>query len=125
MSNIVNEVIKTISNQFIFLLRNIFEHTKSSKTQTNDFHPLRSLCAHKNFLILLFFVRLFLICLLVFACGVFLYAQNILVKKVNWLKIVLITSFTILLYPSQPLYQEFICTHLFLFVIICDNLFFL
>ena len=48
-------------------------------------------------------------------------------KKINWLKIVLITSlyYTTCVYPYKPTYREFTCTHLFLFVIICENLFFL
>ena len=48
-------------------------------------------------------------------------------KKINRLEIVLITSFynTTSVYPYQSTYREFICTHLFSFVIICENLFFL
>ena len=45
-------------------------------------------------------------------------------KKINRLEIVLITSFyyTTEVYPYQPTYREFICTHSFLFVIIYDHL---
>ena len=48
-------------------------------------------------------------------------------KKKNRFGIVLITSlyYTTSVYPYQPTYREFICTHLFLFVIVCENLFFL
>ena len=48
-------------------------------------------------------------------------------KKINRLEIVLITSlyYTTEVYPYQPTYRKFICTHFFLFVIICENLFFL
>ena len=40
VSNIANEVIKTISN--------LLTHTKDKKRKTNDFHPLRSFFAYKN-----------------------------------------------------------------------------
>ena len=36
---------------FIYLfiyLKNDFEHKKAPKRKTNDFHPLRRFCAHKN-----------------------------------------------------------------------------
>ena len=48
-------------------------------------------------------------------------------KKINWFGVVLITSFyyTTGVYPYQPTYWGFACMHLFLFVIICENLFFL
>ena len=48
-------------------------------------------------------------------------------KKINRLEIVRIASFcnTTKVYPYQPTYRKFTCTHLFLFVIICENLFFL
>ena len=59
----------------------------------------------------------------VFRC--FLCTQNLfLKKKKNRLEIALITSiyYTSDEYPYQPAYREFICTHLLLFVIICDFL---
>ena len=79
-SSIVNQFIKTISNQFVFLffLRKDFKSTKSTKTQT-VFDPVFR--ARKKLLLLLLFVRLLLICQLVFACAVFLYAQKFFVKK--------------------------------------------
>ena len=98
-SSIVNEV----SGQFrvcLFFLRKDFEREKKTpKQKTNDFHPLWSFCARKKLLLLLFFIRSFLFCYLVFACDVFFYAQNLFVKKIkiNRPKIVLIASFTILL----------------------------
>ena len=78
---------------FSFLRRN-FERKKSTKTQNKRFPPsqklLRSFCARKKLLPLLFFVHLILFCQFVFACDVFLCAQNFFVKKkINWLKIVL------------------------------------
>ena len=55
----------------------------------------------------------------------FLCARNLLVKKINRLEIVLITSlyYTTNVYSYQPTYQASIYTHLFLFVTICENLF--
>ena len=58
---------------------------------------------------------------------VLFYAQKNFVKKINRLEIVPLTSlyYTTDVYPYQPTYLEFICTHLFLFMITCENLFFL
>ena len=74
----------------------------------------------------LFFVLLILFSWLVLVWFAFLYARNLFVKK-NWFAVVLITLFyyTTDVYPYQPTYRGFVCTHLFLFVIICENLFFL
>ena len=61
----------------------------------------------------------------------FLCERNLFLKKkkkiINRLEIVLITSFsnTTDVYPYPPTYREFICTHLFLFAIIYENIFFL
>ena len=54
----------------------------------------------------------------------FLCEQNLFVKKINSLEIVLITSFcyTTDVYAYQLTYRVSIYTHLFLFVTICDNL---
>ena len=48
-------------------------------------------------------------------------------KKKNRFEIVLISSiyYTTDVYPYQPAYWEFFCIHLFLFAIICENLFFI
>ena len=78
---------------------------------------------HKKFLPLLF----------LFACSCFVgwFSLDCLFvraksfrKKINRLEIVLITSlhYTTDVYPYQPAYREFIGTHLFLFVTICDFL---
>ena len=74
---------------------------------------------------LLFSINLFLFCQLIFACDVLLCAQNLFLKKIYRFEILFITSlyYTTDVYSYQPAYLEFICTHLFLFVIICDNLF--
>ena len=56
---------------------------------------------------------------------VFLCSKSFRKKKIKRLKIVPITSFTILLKCTptpQPAYREFICTHLFLFLWIFDHL---
>ena len=94
ISSIVNEVIKTISRQFFFL-RKDFEHTKSIKTQNKQLPPL--LCA-KNYCLCCFLFTCFFgfFCWLVLSCFAFLNAQHLFVKKKNWLEIVLITSFTML-----------------------------
>ena len=91
VSSMVNEVIRTISREFIFALRK--NSPNAPKLKTNDFHPLKSFCARKivafvvfcllNFVLLVGFG---LIC--VFVCS------KLLRKKIE---IVLITSFTILL----------------------------
>ena len=60
VSSIVFEVIRTILDLFIFFLRKYFEREKSTKTQINDFHPLRSFCARKKLLVLLSSICLFL-----------------------------------------------------------------
>ena len=62
--------------------------------------------------------------LLVYFCLCFVRAKSFCKEKINRLEIVPITSFyyTTDVYPYQPAYREFICTHLFLFVIICDFL---
>ena len=61
-------------------------------------------------------------------CYGLLCAQNLFVKReINMFKIILITPFydTTEVYPYLPTYWEFIYTHLFLFVITCESLFFL
>ena len=114
-----NEVIKSISSLFIS-----FEE-KISLAQKHV--TLKSLCALEKLLPLLFSVSLFLFCYFIFACDVFLCTRNLVLKKINRLEIVLVTSlyYATSVYPYQRTYREFICTHLFLFAIICENLFFL
>ena len=53
VSSIVYEFIKTILSLFIYLFiylfyEKILKKIKSTKTQTNDFHPLRSFYARKT-----------------------------------------------------------------------------
>ena len=94
VSSIAFKVIRTIS----IFLRKTFELKKALKRKTNDFHPLRSFFACKRLLPLLFFCSLIFI-LLIFAFHVFFLRSNVFRKKgISWLKIVLITSNTILLW---------------------------
>ena len=67
---------------------------KVPKPKTNDFHPLRSFCARKKPLLLLFFVRFFFI-LLVGFCLISVFVRLRFFrkkKKINRLSIVLIIS---------------------------------
>ena len=118
-----------LSRQFqdnLFFLRKDFEHTKSIKTQNKQLPPL--LCA-KNYCLCCFLFTCFFgfFCWLVLSCFAFLNAQHLFVKKKNWLEIVLITSFTMLV-TCTPI---FICDHLREFLLfmriffICENLFLL
>ena len=94
VSSIAFKVIRTIS----IFLRKTFELKKALKRKTNDFHPLRSFLSCKRLLPLLFFCSLLFI-LLIFAFHVFFLRSNVFRKKgISWLKIVLITSNTILLW---------------------------
>ena len=94
VSSIIFEIIRAIS----IFLRKTFELKKALKRKTNDFHPLRSFFACKRLLPLLLFCSLLFI-LLIFAFHVFFLRSNVFRKKgISWLKIVLITSNTILLW---------------------------
>ena len=85
-----------------FFYENNFKGEKNTKRKTNDFHPLRSFCACKKMLPLLFSVPLFFFCKLIFACDVFyLRLKFFRKKKISWLEIVLITSYTILLQSTS------------------------
>ena len=59
--------------------------------------------------------------------SVFVRLKSFRKKKINRFKIIFVTSinYTTDVYTPQPTYREFICTHLFLLVIICKNIFFL
>ena len=116
--SIVNEVIRTISyfykekscstknaKQAIFILLKVFVRKKKKK----------KFCC---FLFAYFcFVGWFLLVLRFLCCRIFH-------KKIRSCPDKLIYCATDM-YPSWPTYQEFICRHLFLFVIIWENLFFL
>ena len=139
-----------LSRQFkasLFFLRKDFERTKAQikPKQTNKNKNKRTKNNKGNNFLLIKTSKRTKIGY--FALWCFLYAQNIFVKrKINWLKIVLITSFTLLLActPINPPFENlfvltthiylyyfylwssvrtfFICENLFLFVIICVNL---
>ena len=58
----------------------------------------------------------------------FFYEKILSMQKASKHKITNFPSlrrFATAVYPYQPAYKEFICTHLFLFVIICENPFLL
>ena len=84
---------------------------------------VRSLCRHEKLLPLLFSVSLFLFFSWFLLVTCFCAREIFLSKEISRLEIVMITSFyyTTLLYY----YREFICMCLFLFVIMCEDLFFL
>ena len=85
ISSIVNKAIRTISN----FLRRDFEQ---KKTQNKELTSSYKVFVRKKLILLLFNVRLILICWLVLACCVFFVLQNFLLKT-----FVLIASFNILL----------------------------
>ena len=62
---IVFEIIRVILGLLIVFYEKILSIEKATKRKTKDFHPLRSFCASKKLLPLLFNVRLFLFCQLV------------------------------------------------------------
>ena len=74
----------------------------------------------------MFFVSLFLFCYLGFACARICTFKIVCKKKINRFKIVSIASvtYTTNVYPLNPPIEAFIYTHLFLFVVICVDLFF-
>ena len=63
--SIVFEIIRVILGLLIVFYEKILSIEKATKRKTKDFHPLRSFCASKKLLPLLFNVRLFLFCQLV------------------------------------------------------------
>ena len=118
-----------LSRQFqdnLFFLRKDFEHTKSIKTQNKQLPPL--LCA-KNYCLCCFLFTCFFgfFCWLVLSCFAFLNAQHLFVKKkkLAWNCPDNLIYYASDVYPYQPAYRQFICTHLFLYVIICESFFFL
>ena len=100
VSSVVNETIKTISSQFIFS-RKDFEREKNA----NQPKPIKKNKQTKNkrtkkqqrqrFSARIKTSKRVEIVRFEFWC--FLYARNLFVKKINWLEIVLIASFTVLL----------------------------
>ena len=79
----------------LLFLRKDFARTKSTKTQNKQLSPLTLLevCAREKLLPQVFIVCLILFYWLMFACNMFLCAQNLFVKKMYRLRIVPATSF--------------------------------
>ena len=125
ISSIVNEVIKTISRQFIFFTKRFWAYKKhqNAKQTTSPF------VVREKLLPLLFFVHLFfwlfllvsfeLFC--IFECSTSFRKKN----KLAWNCPDNLIYYASDVYPYQPAYRQFICTHLFLYVIICESFFFL
>ena len=86
--------------------------------------PVLKVFVCKKPLSLFFFLHLFLLLQFVLAWFTFLCVQNFLIKK-NWNCPDNLISYTTDVYPSQPAYWKLICKHLLLFVIICEDRFFL
>ena len=105
ISNIVFEVIRTISSLPIFYEK-ILSVKKAPKRTTNNFYSLRSFCACQKIMSLFFFVHLFLFCWLFFWLWRVFVRLKLSCKKViiNRLEIVLITSNTILV-RCTPIYH--------------------
>ena len=103
----------------------ILNAQKAPKCKANNFYLLRSFCAHEKLLPLLFLVCFFF-CF--FSWLIIFVRLKFFSKKKNKQAQNCPDSliyYTTDVYPYQPTYREFICTHLFLFVIFCENLFFL
>ena len=111
-----------LSGQFQFFYEKILRVKKAPKHKIK-FFPFSEVFLHKKLLPLLFFVRLILFCYLLLARFAFLCTQTFFTK--NWNCLNKLMYYTTDLYAAQPAYREFICKHLFFFVIICEYLFFL
>ena len=101
-----------LSRQFFF-----------EKRKINNFPPLRSFCAPKTVAFVVFCFLVFV--LLLGFCLIWLFVRSKCFLQKNWNCLDSLIYYTTSLCPYQPAYQEFICTHLFLFVVICENLIFL
>ena len=78
VNSIVNEVLSTVSREFIFALRK--NSPNAPKLKTNDFHPLKSSCAPKIVAFVVFCFLNFFLLDSFYVWRVF-YAQNFFVKK--------------------------------------------
>ena len=96
-----------LSRQFqaglFFLFKKRFWAYKKHQSSKWPVFPLSEVFMRKKLLPLLLFVRLFLFYCLVLVWYAFLYAQNFFIKRTDWLEIVLIPLFTILLKQSKSL----------------------
>ena len=100
ISSRVCETIRTILNQFIFFTKRFWVY----KEQQSANHSLLEAFGHQK-LLPCFLVACFCFCWLVLAWFEFLYVQNLSLKKnkeINWLEIVLIASYTLLM-TSTPI----------------------
>ena len=107
-------------DNFLFFLRKNLQH---KKRKTSNFSLIKDFVHKKNLLFVVFYSLIFVL-LVGFCMFCIFYAPGFFFKKIRNCPDNLI-YYTTDLYPYQPVYQEFICTHLFIFVIICENLFYL
>ena len=104
---------------FFFFYEKILSVKKHQNQKQTISTLLDVFCARRKQLPLLFFVRLFFFCYLVFAWFIFARSKFFRKKsKLAWNYPNNLIYYTTEVYPYQPTYREFICTHLFLFVII-------
>ena len=100
-SSTVNEAIKTISSQFIIFFTKRFRAYKKHQNSKRTISTLLEVFMRaENRCLCCFFVRLFLVCLfflIAFGWFAFFSRSKSFLKKMNWLEIVLIVSFTTLL----------------------------
>ena len=95
LSSIVNEAIKTISSQFIFFTKRFWVRKKHQSAKQTTFTLLEDLYA-KNCYLCCFLFAFFLFWKVVFGL-ICVFVRSKSFHKKNWLEIVLIASFTILL----------------------------
>ena len=94
---------------FFLFFKKILSVKKVPKPKTNDFHPLRSSCTCKKTVAMVVFCSVIFVFVgwFWFIC-VFVRSKSFCKKNINWLGIVLIASFTILLKstPIKPLMEN-------------------
>ena len=100
------------------------EKSCSIKNTTQAIFALLKVFVCKKNLLFVVFYSLTFVFLVGFCLFCIFYATELFFKKLRNGPDNLI-YYTTDVYAYQPAYQEFICIHLFLFVIICENLFFL
>ena len=104
---------------FFFFYEKIFFLKNYQNPKKKIYTLLDVFCTRRKPLPLLFFVRLFLFCYLVFAWFIFARSKCFRNKsKLAWNYPNNLIYYTTGVYPYQPAYRKFICTHLFLFAII-------
>ena len=121
-SSIVNEAIKTISSQFIFFYKRFWVHQKHRNSKQMISTLFEFFACAKNRCLCWFLFAYFCFCWLVLIdlcfCTLKIFSQKKKKKKkINWLEIVLIASFTIPLTCTpinQPIKNVFVCTYFYL-----------